>query len=82
MQQFLVGALLNMEIERKDKMLLKSKRNWPMSMDKFRSGNLHVEYAPHSGGPVEVDKGAIKALVDAKRWITTRDFGLRLNLSI
>ncbi|GFS83870.1 histone-lysine N-methyltransferase SETMAR [Trichonephila clavipes] len=31
--------------------------------------------------PVEADKDAIKALVDANRRITTREIGLRLNLS-
>ncbi|GFS48091.1 histone-lysine N-methyltransferase SETMAR [Trichonephila clavipes] len=33
------------------------------------------------GRPVEADKDAIKALVDANRRITTREIGLRLNLS-
>ncbi|GFU01364.1 histone-lysine N-methyltransferase SETMAR [Trichonephila clavipes] len=48
---------------------------------KFRSGNFDVEDAPRSGRPVEADKDAIKALVDANRRITTREIGLRLNLS-
>ncbi|GFS80936.1 histone-lysine N-methyltransferase SETMAR [Trichonephila clavipes] len=33
-----------------------------------------------AGRPVEADKDAIKALVDANRRITTREIGLRLNL--
>ncbi|GFX42977.1 histone-lysine N-methyltransferase SETMAR [Trichonephila clavipes] len=37
--------------------------------------------APRSGRPVEADKDAIKALVDVNRRITTREIGLRLNLS-
>ncbi|GFT83373.1 histone-lysine N-methyltransferase SETMAR [Trichonephila clavipes] len=53
-------------------------QNW---FPKFRSGNFDVEYAPGSGRPVEADKNAIKALVDANRRITTREIGLRLNLS-
>ncbi|GFY08473.1 histone-lysine N-methyltransferase SETMAR [Trichonephila clavipes] len=53
-------------------------QNW---FAKFRSGNFDVEGAPHSGRPVEADKDAIKALVDANRRITTRQIGLRLNLS-
>ncbi|GFX69551.1 histone-lysine N-methyltransferase SETMAR [Trichonephila clavipes] len=48
---------------------------------KFRSGNFDVEDAPRSGRPVEADKDAIKALVDANWRITTREIGLRLNLS-
>ncbi|GFV79187.1 histone-lysine N-methyltransferase SETMAR [Trichonephila clavipes] len=48
---------------------------------KFRSGNFDVEDAPRSGRPVEAEKEAIKALVDANRRITTREIGLRLNLS-
>ncbi|GFV28432.1 histone-lysine N-methyltransferase SETMAR [Trichonephila clavipes] len=48
---------------------------------KFQSGNFDVEDAPRSGRPVEADKDAIKALVDANRRITTREFGLRSNLS-
>ncbi|GFU40109.1 histone-lysine N-methyltransferase SETMAR [Trichonephila clavipes] len=47
----------------------------------FRSGNFDVEDAPRSGRPVEADKDAIKALVDANQRITTREIGLRLNLS-
>ncbi|XP_017795708.1 PREDICTED: histone-lysine N-methyltransferase SETMAR-like [Habropoda laboriosa] len=39
------------------------------------------ENAPRSGRPVEADKDAIKALVDANRRITTREIGERLNLS-
>ncbi|GFS56818.1 histone-lysine N-methyltransferase SETMAR [Trichonephila clavipes] len=53
-------------------------QNW---FTKFRSGNFDVEDAPRSGRPVESDKDAIKALVDAKRRITKREIGLRLNLS-
>ncbi|GFT05787.1 histone-lysine N-methyltransferase SETMAR [Trichonephila clavipes] len=53
-------------------------QNW---FAKFRSGNFDVEDAPPSGRPVEADKDAIKALVDANRRITTREIGLRLNLS-
>ncbi|GFT37025.1 histone-lysine N-methyltransferase SETMAR [Trichonephila clavipes] len=53
-------------------------QNW---FAKFRSGNFDVEDAPRSGRPVEADKDAIKALVDVNRRITTREIGLRLNLS-
>ncbi|GFV77007.1 histone-lysine N-methyltransferase SETMAR [Trichonephila clavipes] len=53
-------------------------QNW---FAKFRSGNFVVEDEPRSGRPVEADKDAIKALVDANRRITTREIGLRLNLS-
>ncbi|GFY08396.1 histone-lysine N-methyltransferase SETMAR [Trichonephila clavipes] len=53
-------------------------QNW---FAKFRSGNFDVEDAPRSGRPVKADKDAIKALVDANRRITTRQIGLRLNLS-
>ncbi|GFU63215.1 histone-lysine N-methyltransferase SETMAR [Trichonephila clavipes] len=53
-------------------------QNW---FAKFRSGNFDVEDAPRSGRPVEADKDAIKAFVDANRRITTREIGLRLNLS-
>lgn len=53
-------------------------QNW---FAKFRSGNFDVEAAPCSGSPVEADKDAIKALVDANRRITTREIRLRLNLS-
>ncbi|GFT57266.1 histone-lysine N-methyltransferase SETMAR [Trichonephila clavipes] len=53
-------------------------QNW---FAKFRSGNFDVEDAPRSGRPIEADKDAIKALVDANRRITTREIGLRLNLS-
>ncbi|KAJ0184406.1 hypothetical protein K1T71_000829 [Dendrolimus kikuchii] len=52
-------------------------QNW---FAKFRSGNFDVEDAPRSGRPVEADKDAIKASVDANRRIT-REIGLRLNLS-
>ncbi|CAH2094461.1 unnamed protein product [Euphydryas editha] len=48
---------------------------------KFLSGNFDVEDAPRSGRPVEANKDAIKALVDVNRRITTREIGLRLNLS-
>ncbi|GFV22487.1 histone-lysine N-methyltransferase SETMAR, partial [Trichonephila clavipes] len=48
---------------------------------KFRSGNFDVEDALRSRRPVEAEKDAIKALVDANRRITTREIGLRLNLS-
>ncbi|GFW35816.1 histone-lysine N-methyltransferase SETMAR [Trichonephila clavipes] len=44
-------------------------QNW---FAKFRSGNFDVEDAPRSGKPIEVDKDAIKALVDANRRITTQ----------
>ncbi|GFW55586.1 HTH_48 domain-containing protein [Trichonephila clavipes] len=44
-------------------------QNW---FAKFRSGNFDVEFAPRSGRPVEADKDAIKALVDANRQITTQ----------
>ncbi|CAH2265523.1 jg10074 [Pararge aegeria aegeria] len=47
-------------------------QNW---FAKFRSGNFDVEDAPRSGRPVEADKDAIKALVDANRRITTREIG-------
>ncbi|GFW13806.1 histone-lysine N-methyltransferase SETMAR [Trichonephila clavipes] len=53
-------------------------QNW---FAKFRSGNFDVEDAPRSGRLVEADKDAIKALVDANWRITTREIGLRLNLS-
>ncbi|GFT79737.1 histone-lysine N-methyltransferase SETMAR [Trichonephila clavipes] len=53
-------------------------QNW---FAKFQSGNFDVEDAPRSGRPVEADKDAIKALVDANRRITTREIRLRLNLS-
>ncbi|GFX17356.1 membrane metallo-endopeptidase-like 1 [Trichonephila clavipes] len=53
-------------------------QNW---FAKFRSGNFDVEDASRSGRPVEADKDAIKALVDANRRITTREIGMRLNLS-
>ncbi|GFU28733.1 histone-lysine N-methyltransferase SETMAR [Trichonephila clavipes] len=53
-------------------------QNW---FAKFRSGSFDVEDAPRSGRPVEADKDAIKAFVDANRRITTREIGLRLNLS-
>ncbi|GFT16343.1 histone-lysine N-methyltransferase SETMAR [Trichonephila clavipes] len=53
-------------------------QNW---FPNFRSGNFDVEDALRSGRPVEADKDAIKALVDANRRITTREIGLRLNLS-
>ncbi|GFY35741.1 histone-lysine N-methyltransferase SETMAR [Trichonephila clavipes] len=53
-------------------------QNW---FAKFRSGNFDVEDAPRSGRPVEADKDAIKALVDANRQVTTREIGLRLKLS-
>ncbi|GFX54047.1 histone-lysine N-methyltransferase SETMAR [Trichonephila clavipes] len=53
-------------------------QNW---FAKFRSGNFDVEDAPRSRRPVEADKNAIKALVDANWRITTREIGLRLNLS-
>ncbi|GFU41311.1 histone-lysine N-methyltransferase SETMAR [Trichonephila clavipes] len=53
-------------------------QNW---FAKFRSSNLDVEDAPRSGRPVEADKDAIKALVDVNRRTTTREIGLRLNLS-
>ncbi|GFU25822.1 histone-lysine N-methyltransferase SETMAR [Trichonephila clavipes] len=44
-------------------------QNW---FAKFRSGNFDVEDAPRSGRPVEADKDAIKALVDANQRITTQ----------
>ncbi|GFU67449.1 histone-lysine N-methyltransferase SETMAR [Trichonephila clavipes] len=53
-------------------------QNW---FAKFRSGNFDVKDAPRSGRPVEADKDAIKALVDANRRITKIEIGLRLNLS-
>ncbi|GFX53690.1 histone-lysine N-methyltransferase SETMAR [Trichonephila clavipes] len=54
-------------------------QNW---FSKFRSGNFDVEDAPRSGRlSGEADKDAIKALVDANRRITTREIGVRLNLS-
>ncbi|GFU35990.1 histone-lysine N-methyltransferase SETMAR [Trichonephila clavipes] len=43
--------------------------------------DVYGEDAPRSGRPLEADKDAIKALVDANRRITTREIGLRLNLS-
>ncbi|GFU01624.1 histone-lysine N-methyltransferase SETMAR [Trichonephila clavipes] len=45
-------------------------RQWQNWFAKFRSGNFDVEDAPRSGRPVEADKDAIKALVDANRRIT------------
>ncbi|GFX79710.1 mariner Mos1 transposase [Trichonephila clavipes] len=53
-------------------------QNW---FAKFRSCNFDVEDAPRSERPVEADKDAKKALVDVNRRITTRENGLRLNLS-
>ncbi|GFT83159.1 histone-lysine N-methyltransferase SETMAR [Trichonephila clavipes] len=53
-------------------------QNW---FAKFRSGNFDVEDAPRLGRPVEADKDVIKALVDANQRLTTREIGLRLNLS-
>ncbi|GFU80571.1 histone-lysine N-methyltransferase SETMAR [Trichonephila clavipes] len=53
-------------------------QNW---FAEFRSGNFDAEGAPRSGRPVEADKDAIKDLVDANRRTTTREIGLRLNLS-
>ncbi|GFU92966.1 histone-lysine N-methyltransferase SETMAR [Trichonephila clavipes] len=53
-------------------------QNW---FAKFRSSNFDVENAPRSGRSVEDDKDAIKVLVDANWRITTREIGLRLNLS-
>ncbi|GFY36799.1 HTH_48 domain-containing protein [Trichonephila clavipes] len=44
-------------------------QNW---FAKYRSGNFDVEDAPRSGRPVEADKDAIQALVDANRRITTQ----------
>ncbi|GFU48028.1 histone-lysine N-methyltransferase SETMAR [Trichonephila clavipes] len=44
-------------------------QNW---FAKFRSGNFDVEDAKRSGRPVEADKDAIKALVDANWRITTQ----------
>ncbi|GFW63286.1 histone-lysine N-methyltransferase SETMAR [Trichonephila clavipes] len=44
-------------------------QNW---FAKFGSGNFEVEDAPRSVRPVEADKDAIKALVDANRRITTQ----------
>ncbi|GFX95435.1 histone-lysine N-methyltransferase SETMAR [Trichonephila clavipes] len=58
--------------------VLTVRQNW---FAKFRSGNFDVEDAPRSGRPVEADKDTIKALVDGDRRITTREIGLRLNLS-
>ncbi|GFU72497.1 l-2-hydroxyglutarate dehydrogenase, mitochondrial [Trichonephila clavipes] len=45
-------------------------QNW---FAKFRSGNFDVEDDPRLGRPVEADKKAIKALVDANRQITPPD---------
>ncbi|GFT28561.1 histone-lysine N-methyltransferase SETMAR [Trichonephila clavipes] len=56
-------------------------RQCPNWFAKFRSSNFDVEDAPRSGRPVEADKNAINALVDANRRIPTREIGLRLNLS-
>ncbi|GFX97737.1 histone-lysine N-methyltransferase SETMAR [Trichonephila clavipes] len=42
--------------------------------------SVSILNAPRSGRPVEADKDAIKALVDANRRITTREIGSRLNL--
>ncbi|GFX16415.1 histone-lysine N-methyltransferase SETMAR [Trichonephila clavipes] len=53
-------------------------QNW---FAKFRTGNFDVEDAPRSGRPIETDKDAIKAFMDANRRITTREIELRLNLS-
>ncbi|GFU96820.1 histone-lysine N-methyltransferase SETMAR, partial [Trichonephila clavipes] len=50
-------------------------QNW---FAKFRFGNFNVEDAPRSGRPVEADKAAIKALVDANRRITTREIRIEL----
>ncbi|GFV91988.1 histone-lysine N-methyltransferase SETMAR [Trichonephila clavipes] len=57
---------------------VRQSQNW---FAKFRTGNFDVEDAPRSRRPVEADKDAIKALVDANRRITTHDIVLRLNLS-
>ncbi|GFX68238.1 histone-lysine N-methyltransferase SETMAR [Trichonephila clavipes] len=43
--------------------------------------DVYGEDVPRSGRPVEADKDAIKALVEANRRITTREIGLRLNIS-
>ncbi|XP_049821930.1 histone-lysine N-methyltransferase SETMAR-like [Aethina tumida] len=61
-----------------DVLTVRQCQNW---FAKFRSGKFDIEDAPRSGRPVEADKDAIKALVDANRRITTREIGLRLNLS-
>ncbi|GFX38104.1 HTH_48 domain-containing protein [Trichonephila clavipes] len=44
-------------------------QNW---FAKFRSGNFDFEDAPRLGRPIEADKDAIKALVDANQRITTQ----------
>ncbi|GFX39014.1 histone-lysine N-methyltransferase SETMAR [Trichonephila clavipes] len=54
-------------------------QNW---FAKFRSGNFDVEDAQRAGRPVEADKDAIKALVDANRRITTREIGLTTQKSV
>ncbi|GFX67218.1 histone-lysine N-methyltransferase SETMAR [Trichonephila clavipes] len=56
-------------------------RQWQNRFPKFRFDNFDVEDALRSGRPVEADKDAVKALVDANRRITTREIGLRLNVS-
>ena len=45
------------------------------------NGQLCMYDAARSRRPVEADKDTIKALVDANQLITTREIGLRLNLS-
>ncbi|GFX79335.1 histone-lysine N-methyltransferase SETMAR [Trichonephila clavipes] len=73
-----VHRILEVEFQNLQLKLVRQCQNW---LAKFRSGNFDVEDAPRSGRPVEADKDAIKALVDANRRITTREIGLRLNLS-
>ncbi|GFU08594.1 HTH_48 domain-containing protein [Trichonephila clavipes] len=47
-------------------------RQWQNWCAKFQSGNFDVENALRSGRPVEADKDAIEALVDANRRITAQ----------
>ncbi|KZC14623.1 Histone-lysine N-methyltransferase SETMAR [Dufourea novaeangliae] len=53
-------------------------QNW---FSKFRSGNFDVKDTTRFERPVKVDEDQIKALVEANRRITTREFAGRLNLS-
>ncbi|GFV74198.1 histone-lysine N-methyltransferase SETMAR [Trichonephila clavipes] len=52
-----------------DVLTVRQCQNW---FAKFRSGNFDIEDAPRSGRPVEADKDAIKALVDANWRLTTQ----------
>ncbi|XP_035221380.1 histone-lysine N-methyltransferase SETMAR-like [Stegodyphus dumicola] len=53
-------------------------QNW---FEKFGSSNFDLEDTPCSGRPVDADEDTIKALIDAKQRITTREITERLNFS-